>query len=94
MKANFLDATLYIGAVWNLKNPEDYEGPFYCTGGSLLLAAIGVHLSPNATLCSADNGVFSITSDLTGIAGGGAKSSIGSSITKYQFLEEFTRRRN
>jgi RHS repeat-associated protein len=93
VNASFVDASLYLGAVWNLKNPQDYAGPFYCTSGSLLLGFIGVRLSPNATLCSAENGVFSVTSDVTGIAGGGAKSSAGSSLTKYQFQGELPRRR-
>lgn len=93
VNASFLDASLYIGAVWNLKNPEDYAGPFYCTGGSFLTALLGIRLSPNATLCSAANGVFSITSDLTGTAGSGAKSGIGSSITQYQYWGEVPRRK-
>jgi RHS repeat-associated protein len=88
--ADFLDASLYIGAVWNVKNPEDYAGPFYCTSGSLLLGIMGIHLSPNATLCSAENGVFSVTTDLTGL-GGGPKGSAGSSITRYYFEGEWRR---
>ena len=93
VNASFLDASFYIGAVWNVKYPEDYAGPFYCTSGSLLLGAMGIHISPNATLCSAANRVFSITSDLTGTAGGGAKSSLGSSITLYQYWGELPRRK-
>lgn len=93
VNASFLDASLYIGAVWNMKNPGDYAGPFYCTSGSLLLGVMGIRLSPNATLCSAANGVFSVTSDLTGTGGGGAKSSVGSSITIYQFQGELPRRK-
>ena len=54
---------------------------------------MGIRLSPNATLCSAANGVFSVTSDLTGTGGGGAKSSVGSSITIYQFQGELPRRK-
>lgn len=59
----------YVGAVRNLKDPGDYSGPFYCTSGSFLLGVMGARLSPNATLCSAANGVFSVTTDLTGTAG-------------------------
>ena len=42
VNADFLDAGVYAGGVWNVKNPEDYSGPFECVSGAVVARFAGI----------------------------------------------------
>jgi RHS repeat-associated protein len=90
VNADFLDAAVYGGGAWNVKQYSDYEGPFQCVSGAAVLRLVGLTARPDATVCSSppkDDGTAGAYSLLYNRLGSG--SSVGTSITNYSYLGSF-----